>query len=128
MSVEKDINSLIKSTGADTNLISDGYHTFGQLYDHRIVLWIELCKFIHSFLPLPVWRSRVHSDGSKWDGWFLLGVGKDPGTQMTYHLPMSEWEECSFCPELEIAPEFDGHTSDDVLKRIKNLDNYESAL
>ena len=24
----------------DTNLISDGYHTFGELYDHRFALFL----------------------------------------------------------------------------------------
>ena len=38
--------------------------------------------------------------------------------QITYHLPLSKWEETGFAETLEKAPEFDGHTPDDVLEII----------
>lgn len=112
---------------AATDLISDGYHTFGELYDHRITLWIALCRELRGNLAYPVgakakvWRSKLHSDGSRFDGWFVLGIGKQPGEQITYHLPMSRWDETDFAYTLERAPEFDGHTSADVLERLKSL-------
>ena len=70
-----------------------------------------------------VWRSKKHSDGELAFGgtWFVLGIGKENGKQMTYHLPIDRWDECGFAETLEQAPEFDGHSSDDVLKRLKNL-------
>lgn len=102
--------------------ISDGYHTFDELYDHRITLYIALCKFVNSSEgAYPVWRSKVHSDGSKYEGWFLLGIEKTKGSQMTYHIPLERWGETDFAETLEIAPEFDGHTPQDVLERIKNF-------
>ena len=55
------------------------------------------------------------------EGWFVLGMGKKQGEQITYHLPMSEWEYCSFAETLEKAPDFDGHSSQDVLQRILDL-------
>lgn len=108
--------------------ISDGYHTFNELYEHRIVLYIALCRYMksmrigmgHGNEGAYVWKSRTHSDGSVWEGWFLLGIGTEPGEQITYHLPEKYWALCEFT-ELEQAPEFDGHTSADVLKRISNL-------
>lgn len=121
MTKEEAINRIIKDV--DTNLISDGYHTFGELYEHRITLFIVLVRHYstHPKQRGQIWRSAVHSDGSVWDGWFMLGIGKDKGFQITYHLPMSKWDECSFAETLEIAPEYDGHTSNDVLQRLKNL-------
>ena len=110
--------------------ISDGYHTFGELYEHRITLYITLCKlkagednvpFGGPFDSFPVWRSKVHSDGSSYPGWFILGINYKPGDQITYHLPMSYWDQTSFADELDSAPAFDGHTSQDVLERLKNL-------
>lgn len=108
----------------------DGYHTFDELYEHRYVLWIALAKVLAetdfsewgSRCP-NVWRSKFHSDGKPaFDGkWFLLGIEKEKGTQITYHLPIERWDECEFAETLEKAPEFDGHTSDDVLERIKKL-------
>lgn len=101
--------------------ISDGYHTFDELYDHRITLYIALCKQIYYEHKYRVWRSQIHSDGSKYDGWFILGIGEEKGKQITYHIPNERWDETNFAADLDKAPEFDGHTSQDVLQRIKLL-------
>ena len=106
----------------DTNDVSDGYHTFGELYEHRIELWIKLCDYLS--LPADsnsprVWRSRLHSDGSVFNGWFILGYGEEAGEQVTYHLPNNRWDDTDFAITLPRAPEFDGHTSADVLERLK---------
>jgi hypothetical protein len=112
----------------------DGYHTFDELYEHRITLWITLCRCLWAMskaaigmgrpdLALPAWRSKRHSDGElAFEGkHFVLGAWKERGKQMTYHLPIEKWDETEFAETLEKAPEFDGHTSDDVLTRLKNL-------
>src|SRR5688500_15781523 len=102
----------------ETDFISDGYHTFGELYEHRNNLFIKLCK---THPEIPTWRSKLHSDGTGFDGWFIIGMYKEKGKQISYHLPLSMWEETNFAETLEKAPEFDGHKSKDVLERIKNL-------
>ena len=111
----------------------DGYHTFGELYDHRIELWITVCRGINYRNAVfksqgtimngdnGVWRSKLHDDGSEYEGWFILGIGKEKGKIMTYHLPNIKWDEVSFAETLEKAPEFDGHTPADVITRLKNL-------
>jgi hypothetical protein len=101
-----------------TGNISDGYHTFTELYDHRITLYIALCK---ELAGLYVWRSKLHSDGTSFDGWFILGISDEKGKQITYHIPLEKWNDCNFACDRDKAPEFDGHTSQDVLERIKNL-------
>jgi hypothetical protein len=101
--------------------VSDGFHTFGELYDHRIALWIALCKAWQVCDLDKPWRSRLHSDGTSIDGWFLLGMFHLPGTQITYHLPNPLWDDCSFAETLDRAPEFDGHTAADVLARVRDL-------
>lgn len=117
---------IIKITGENIK-VSDGYHTFDELYEHRITLFIALCKKLGEVgdynyeKDFNVWRSKIHSDGSSFDGWFVLGVGKGKGNQITYHLPMDKWEDCYFAEILDKAPEFDGHTSADVLERLKSL-------
>lgn len=111
--------------------VSDGYHTFNELYEHRIELFICLCraftyyadkcddaKFCQKYFT---WKSKYHSDGSKYDGWFVLGLNKENGKQITYHIPMNRWAECKFAETLEKSPDYDGHTSEDVLHRLKNL-------
>ncbi len=113
-------------------VVSDGFHTFDELYDHRITLFIELCKAQkmidmvidptkHVRFSREVWRSKLHSDGSSFDGWFILGINKKEGMQITYHLPMSRWADTDFAQTLEKAPEWDGHSPADVLARLKVL-------
>lgn len=120
MTKEQQINELI-AAGCDTNQISDGYHTFGELYEHRIALFIALCRCLASASGPLVWKSRRHSDGSAIDGWFVMGISTQVGHQITYHLPESQWYETAFAEEWIHAPEFDGHTSADVLERLAQL-------
>lgn len=110
--------------------ISDGYHTMDELYEHRFGLWITLARLIkrqeNAIGHMPqgesfVWRSKLHDDGSEFEGWFVLGIGKKKGEIMTYHLPNIKWDEVSFAETLERAPEWDGHTAADVLERLKML-------
>lgn len=116
----KEINEAIK--GVDTNLVSDGYHTFGELYEHRIMLFIALAKKLRrEGWGAAIWRSTAHSDGSVWEGWFILGINQEKDEQMTYRLPMSKWKDTDFASTLDKAPEWDGHTSADVLARIGTL-------
>ena len=124
--------------GPEEMKVSDGYHTFDELYEHRNLLFIALCKAIHtealrlwrpekmdfvdySMLEDTCWRSKLHYDGSSFNNWFILGIGKEPKTQISYHLPLSKWEETDFAETLDKAPEWDGHTSDDVLERLIKL-------
>ncbi|MFN8359322.1 MAG: hypothetical protein U0264_05345 [Candidatus Kapaibacterium sp.] len=116
---------LEKLTADDKTIgsVSDGYHTFDELYEHRCTLFIALCKLM-SFIEHgdnPSWKSKLHSDGTSYDGWFILGYGINPGEQITYHLPAEKWDECDFALEFERAPEFDGHTQNDVLERLRKL-------
>jgi hypothetical protein len=99
------------------NDISDGFHTFDELYTHRAALYIALARVIGE-ADGTVWRSALHSDGTRFAGWFVLGIGDAPGKQITYHLPNSQWPECEFAETRDRAPEFDGHTPADVLLRL----------
>lgn len=117
-----------------THCDCDGYHTFDELYNHRITLYIALCRMDFKYYAQVIeqtvedggydniWRSKRHSDGELCFGTgtqFILGIGKRVGEQISYHIPIERWEETNFADTLEKAPEWDGHTSDDVLERIK---------
>lgn len=113
------INSDIKVAKAagvlDANLISDGHHTFGELYEHRIRLFIALCRICgEDPINKSVWIKPVV------DGWFIIGIGRKKGKQISYHLPEKYFEECNDIAT-PYAPEWDGHSSEDVLERLKNL-------
>lgn len=123
--VENIVNDLITST-CDANKISDGYHTIGELYEHRVVLFIVLCQFYIqgeiSYEERLVWISQRHNNGCSDPNWFLMGIGKEQGEQIVYPVPFSYWDKCvCFAVELERAPKWDGHTSKDVLERLKKL-------
>ena len=118
-----------RAFGFDDMQVSDGFHTMDELYEHRITLYIALCRKIGGLMNLSpekplfnkVWRSKVHSDGSVFEGWFVLGIGIEEGKQITYHLPLHKWEETGFAEELDKAPTFDGHTPADVITRLATL-------
>lgn len=117
MKKEEVINNLIQKEKCDTNLISDGFHTFGELYEHRITLFISLARIMQDRTWVVIWRCKTDEE------WFVLGISKKEGTQITYHLPISKWEETNFAHTFkrEDKPPFDGHTSQDVLERLKLL-------
>jgi len=113
-----------------TGETSDGYHTFNELYEHRITLFITLCRICAEWVETEgdfglkgrkPWRSKTHSDDSVMHEWFILGIDKLNGKQITYHIPITKWDETEFADTLEKAPKFDGHTSEDVLQRLKEL-------
>lgn len=120
MNREKALNDLIKNLEVDTNLISDGYHTFGELYEHRIALFIVLCNYLEGITQDFIWKSKKHHDGTMFDGWFIAGIGKARGEQISYHLPMNKWDLLKV-DELDKAPEWDGHTPKDVVERLLKL-------
>lgn len=116
----------IIQASSETNSISDGYQTFGELYEHRIANFIALCRNLkagNNNKSRHIWRSKKHSDGELAFGgeWFVLGINFVPGEQITYHLPIADWNKTDFAEELPTAPAWDGHTSDDVLKRLAKL-------
>lgn len=95
--------------------ISDGYHTFGELYEHRHALFALVC----SLLPNESWKTHIQGDGEACpDGWFLAGLCYQPGEQLSYHLPEAWWPAIQ-AHELRQAPPWDGHSSQDVLDRLK---------
>ena len=99
-----------------TGSLSDGYHTFDELYAHRGLLFIALLK-AH---PQLAWRARHHADGSMDAGWFVAGLDLPTGA-VTYHLSDTLWPLLEAVPlrTLERAPAWDGHTSADVLDRLR---------
>jgi hypothetical protein len=100
----------------DTNRhqFSDGYHAFEELYEHRYALFVALINSNRT----QAWRALANADGQKWEGWFIAGLFPEEGQQITYHLPMRFWESLDGVPWFEVNPYFDGHTSEDVIKRL----------
>jgi hypothetical protein len=98
---------------------SDGYHTFNELYHHRAVLF----SVIVSQYPELCWKSKRHHDGTMYDGMFIVGI-ETPTGQATYHYDIDPYFDMFECKEVEYAPEWDGHTPDDGIRRIATLKHY----
>ena len=96
--------------------ISDGHHTFGELYHHRAVLF----SVIVSKYKSKSWKSRLHHDGSMFDDMFIVGI-ETPWGQATYHYNIDPYWNLFSCKELDKAPSYDGHTPDQAIERIRRL-------
>lgn len=57
---------------------------------------------------------KEHSDDSNVPGYFIVGITTPLG-QYTYHYKLEHWDLFKV-PELERAPEWDGHTSKDIFR------------
>lgn len=102
----------------DAGLFSDGYHTFKELYAHRVRLFTCL---MHAHRN-RAWWSEKHHDGSFMPGWIIAGI-ETPAGHATYHLPISESHYLPEGTKLERGKEWDGHTAADVLERLLSLNN-----
>lgn len=94
--------------------VSDGYHTFRELYAHRVALFLALARALGT-----AWRAHHHADGTGYDGWFIVGLTLPQVGEITYHLPLAEWEATGFMQTYSRAPAWDGHTSVDVIDRLR---------
>lgn len=95
---------------------SDGYHTFNELYHHRAVLF----SVIVATFGERAWKSKLHADGTMYDGMFIVGI-ETPDGQATYHYDIDPYWNLFRCTELERAPEWDGHTPNQAIERIGKL-------
>lgn len=107
--------------------ISDWFHSFDELYDHRIALFIALCRHYQSSMSMQLgepqsvcFKSEKHSDGTAWEGWFIMQLNTTAG-QISYHLPMKFWDDCDMAETLEVAHEWDGHTPSQVVERLLQI-------
>lgn len=113
----KDISNM-KSVGLiNTKDISDGYHTFGQLYHDRAVLFAIICNTYKD----NAWKSKQHDDGTMFEDMFIVGV-ETPHGQYTYHYHIEPYWDMYDVKEIEHAPKWDGHTHEDIERLFGLLD------
>lgn len=100
----------IPETGIDD--LSDGFHTFRQLYYQRMMLFATIVKQNKN----KAWKSLRHEDGEFCfgGGWFIVGVDTPEGSY-TYHYE-DNFYSLFDCEELERGKHWDGHTEKDVTR------------
>lgn len=130
--MEKEISKFLKELNNSKKIsiakISDGYHSFSELYEHRNFLFITIARMF-SDNNSYVWKSLRDTKGKNLNGWFILGVDymgpdEDKLLQITYHLPMSLWRFCKFASTLPKST-WNGHTSKDVIYLLKQMLKYD---
>jgi hypothetical protein len=88
--------------------ISDGSHTFDELYYHRMMLFAVICNTYKD----AAWKSWKHEDGTMYDDYFIVGI-TTPDGDYSYHYHKDHWDMFNV-RELAKAPKYDGHQPKDV--------------
>lgn len=100
-----------KKEGWSTKDISDKWHTFGELYNHRMILFLTI-QLAHKD---KAWKSKQHDDGTMFEDSFIVGL-ETPEGQYSYHYNLEFWDLFEDIKELEYAPKFDGHRPEDITR------------
>lgn len=106
----------------DAGNISDGYHTFNELYEYRLLYNAAFFNMLHHEGLFDVHKAKLHSDGEVPFGdpnWFVV-VAELPEGQISNHYEMKDWDLFKI-PEKARANEWDGHTPQDVAKRVRKF-------
>jgi hypothetical protein len=113
----------------DKGNISDGYHTFNELYEYRLLYNASMFNELAKQGLYDVHKSKKHSDGTIPFGdenWFIVQAELPTG-QISNHYEMKDWE-LFHVPEKEKANHYDGHTPQDVAKRLRDFLTLEKLV
>ncbi len=97
--------------------MSSNHHDADELYSYRMAYHLHAIQlWVNS--GFPVVKSLRHSDGELCFGGDVFIVSAElPTGQVTNHYKLKHWDMFSV-PEVELAPEYDGHTPQVALKRL----------
>lgn len=95
--------------------ISDGYHTFNELYYHRMVLFSIICNTN----KCSAWKSWKHDDDTMYPDYFIVGI-KTPKGDYTYHYHKDYWYMFDV-NVIRRAPKWDGHKPEDITRLLSLL-------
>ena len=102
---------------SDMSQVSDGYHTFAELYEYRM-LYSALAANAMPDKAMKCWR---HSDGELCfgGGWFIVVLTLPTG-QVTNHYEARDWNLFQI-PAVEHTdlPPYDGHTPAKAAERLR---------
>lgn len=114
----KEILTLIDSLQqeqTDMGEVSDGYHTFNELYYYRM---LYNAAFFNLLPKEWVHKSKRHHTGEECfgGGWFIV-MANLPTGQISNHYELKDWDLFKI-PEKEFADEWDGHTPQEAAERL----------
>jgi len=96
--------------------ISDGFHTFADLYKIRHILCLALAQ-LAMLKGVKVFKSTLHGDETEMYGGYFILVIETPQGQISFHMPLEYWD---YLPNIveKYDWSFDGHTYIEVYQRI----------
>lgn len=99
----------------DMGEVSDGYHTFNELYYYRM---LYNAAFFNLLPKGWVHKSKRHHTGEECfgGGWFIV-MANLPTGQVSNHYELKDWDLFQV-QEKEFADEWDGHTPQEAAKRL----------
>lgn len=99
----------------DMGEVSDGYHTFNELYYYRM---LYNAAFFNLLPKEWVHKSKRHNTGEECfgGGWFIV-MANLPTGQISNHYELKDWDLFKV-PEKEFADEWDGHTPQEAANRL----------
>ena len=114
MSILQIIDSL-QQEQTDMGEVSDGYHTFNELYYYRM---LYNAAFFNLLPKEWVHKSKRHHTGEECFGgdWFIV-MANLPTGQISNHYELKDWDLFKV-PEKEFADEWDGHTPQEAAERL----------
>lgn len=103
---------------ANPDLVGDEHHTMAELYEYRMLYNAHAVK-AWLFSGYEVVKSWRHADGEECfgGGWFIVTVQLPTG-QVSNHYKAEHWG-LFVCPEVELAPTWDGHTPAVAAERLR---------
>lgn len=125
-----DLQELWKFLMQHTEKVSDGYHTFDELYEFRKLYNALLFNEWYKQGKYQVHKSWRHYDGEKCfdnDNWFIV-TAMLPTGQISNHYKKEDWNLFQVEETHKALFEFDGHSSYDVLDRMIKLISYENKI
>ena len=105
----------------DAGEVSDGYHTFNELYEYRLLYNASFFNELAKQNLYDVHKSKKHSDGEEcFGGGQFIVMAELPTGQISNHYELKDWNLFQV-PEKEKANKWDEHTPQDVAERIRKF-------
>lgn len=119
--INREIAALTEKYPHADKKISDGHHTFGLLYDYRMAYNALLFNEWAKTGQYGVCKSKKHHDGEPcFGGTHFIVCAQLPTGQVTNHYKLEYWEAFTIS-EVELAPEWDGHTPEEAKDRLLRM-------
>ena len=117
-----DDDYVLQGDGDIIDKVSDGHHTFEELYDFRMIYNAGFFSMLHKTHPeYKTHKSRKHYDGEypfNKKTMFIVST-KLPTGMISNHYNMKDWDYFKIPETPKSILKFDGHTPEDVMDRMK---------